>query len=197
MTLVAAITGGIGSGKSTFSKEAVKKGFKLLDSDQLVSEIYKKPKKDFIEYLKIIGLKRAVINKKINKKYISNKIFSNKKIKAELEKYIFKKVREKRKIFIKKQKNQKTKIIFLDIPLLFENNLNKDFDLVIPIISNKKNSYKRLKKTKKMSKDLFNKIIKTQTTDLVRINKSDIIIKNNESMNAYIKKINKVLDTVA
>ena len=86
--------------------------------------------------------------------------------------------------------------MFVDIPLLFENNLSKDFDIVFSIISNKQNRYKRLRKTKKLSKDLFNKIIKTQTTDLVRIKKSDIIIKNNGTMEEYLKKINNVLDKV-
>ena len=42
MTLIVAITGGIGSGKSTFSKEIKKRRLKLLDSDKEVSLIYKK-----------------------------------------------------------------------------------------------------------------------------------------------------------
>ena len=40
MTAVVAITGGIGSGKSTFSNEVKKRGFKLIDSDQQVDKIY-------------------------------------------------------------------------------------------------------------------------------------------------------------
>ena len=196
MTVIAAITGGIGSGKSTFSKEVIKRKIKLLDSDELVSQIYKKPNKEFISLLKKIGLKNAVFKNKIDKKYISNKIFSDKKTKVKLERYIFKKVREIRKQFILKGKKKKEKIMFVDIPLLFENNLSKDFDIVFSIISNKQNRYKRLRKTKKLSKDLFNKIIKTQTTDLVRIKKSDIIIKNNGTMEEYLKKINNVLDKV-
>ena len=51
MTLIVAITGGIGSGKSTFSKEIKKRRLKLLDSDKEVSLIYKNPNKDFLNYL--------------------------------------------------------------------------------------------------------------------------------------------------
>ena len=196
MTVIAAITGGIGSGKSTFSNEVIKRKIKLLDSDEIVSQIYKKPNKEFISLLNKIGLKNAVFKNKIDKKYISNKIFSDKKTKVKLERYIFKKVRQIRKNFILKGKKKKEKIMFVDIPLLFENNLSKDFDIVFSIISNKQNRYKRLKKTKKLSKELFNKIIKTQTTDLVRIKKSDIIIKNNGTMEEYLKKINNILDKV-
>ncbi len=196
MTILAAITGGIGAGKSTFSKEVMKKGIKLLDSDQLVKQIYKKPKREFLNYLKKIKLGKSIRNRKIDKKYISKIIFSNKKIKSDLEKYIFKTIRINRKDFVKKEKKAKTKIIFLDIPLLFENNLQDDFDVIISIISSKSNRYKRLQKTKKISKDLFNKILKSQTTDVERKKNSDIIIYNNEDIKKYKRKINKTINSI-
>ena len=78
MTLLVAITGGIGSGKSTFSKEVLKRKLKLLDSDKQVNLIYSKPSKDFKNYLKKIGLGSALLKNKINKKTISEVIFFNK-----------------------------------------------------------------------------------------------------------------------
>ena len=196
MTVFIAITGGIGAGKSTFSNEVKKRKLNILDSDKQVDTLYKKPKKSFLNYLKKIGLGEAVKNNKINKKQIGNIIFSNKKIKTSLEKYIFKQVRKKRAEFIKKEKNKKTKVVFLDIPLLFENNLSKDFDMVISIISKKKERLKRLRKSKKITKSYFDKIIATQTTDVVRIKNSDIIIFNNTTMRSYIIKINNVLNKI-
>ena len=44
MTILVGITGGIGSGKSTFSGEVIKRGGKLLDSDKEVDVLYKNPK---------------------------------------------------------------------------------------------------------------------------------------------------------
>ena len=196
MTIIVAITGGIGSGKSTFSKEVVKRGFDLLDSDKLVAEIYKNPTISFLKHLKNIGLGTSIERKKINKKIISNIIFSNKKIKLRLERYIFKVVRQKRKKFIEIKKKQKNKIVFLDIPLLFENKLNKKFDIVISIISTRKNRFIRLKKSKKITKFFFNKILKSQTSDLDRKKNSDILIFNNNSIEEYLTKINKTLDKI-
>ena len=196
MTFLIAITGGIGAGKSTFSNEVKKRKLKILDSDMQVDTLYKKPKKSFLNYLKKIGLGDAVKNNKINKKQIGNIIFSNKKIKTSLEKYIFKQVRKKRAEFIKKEKKKKTKVVFLDIPLLFENNLNKNFDMVISIISKKKERLKRLKKTKKITKSYFDKITAMQTTDVERKKNSDIIIFNNSTMKSYIIKINNVLNKI-
>ena len=194
MTIIVAITGGIGSGKSTFSKEIKKRRLKLLDSDKEVSLIYKNPNKDFLNYLKKIGLGKSTKNKIINKKYISDIIFSNKQIKQKLEKHIFKIVRKKRFDFIKKEKKRKTNTIFLDIPLLFENKLEKQFDIIVSIISKKETRLKRIKNKKKLPRKKFNNIINTQTSDMVRKKNSDILIYNNNTMKEYLIKINKVLD---
>tara|TARA_Y100000768_G_C23882507_1_gene635955 strand:- start:199 stop:792 length:594 start_codon:yes stop_codon:yes gene_type:complete len=193
---IIAVTGGIGSGKSTFSEQATKKGFKLLDSDAEVSKLYKKPSADFIQFLKKVGLGESVKNKKINKSKISNIIFSNVIIKTKLENYIFKIIRKNRQRFILTQKQRKTKIVFLDIPLLFENNLQNEFDTIISIITKRKIRYQRLKKSKKMTKNMFKKIIKHQTSDVVRRNKSDIVITNNTSLKSFIKKTNKLIDNL-
>ncbi len=197
MTKLVAITGGIGSGKSTFSKQILRRKLKLLDSDQQVDKIYTKPNNDFVKYLRKIGLEKSIKAKnKVDKKYISKIIFINKDIRHKLQNYIFKIVRKKRTEFIESQKKRGEKVIFFDIPLLLENNLAKDYDLVISIISAKKNRYKRLKLSKKLSIVDFNNIIKAQTTDLDRRKNSDIIILNNDSKYEYIKKINKVLDRI-
>ena len=55
--------------------------------------------------------------------------------------------------------------------------------MVISIIS-KKERLKRLRKIKKITKSYFDKIIATQTTDVVRIKNSDIIIFNNTTIEA-------------
>tara|TARA_Y100001970_G_C13967528_1_gene716408 strand:+ start:13 stop:609 length:597 start_codon:yes stop_codon:yes gene_type:complete len=196
MTIFVAITGGIGSGKSTFAKEIKKRGFSLLDSDEEVAKIYNNPNKNFLKFLKNTGFEKAIVRGKINKKYIADIIFSNKDIKKSLENYIFKIVKKQRILFIKKERRKKTKIAFFDIPLLFENNLQGKFDLVVSIISNRKNRFIRLSKSKKMSKELYSKIISSQTTDLVRKKESDIVIINNKSLKEYIQKINNLLDRV-
>ena len=196
MTIVVGITGGIGSGKSTFSREVLKRGGKLLDSDKEVDVLYKNPKKEFIDYLKKIGLAKSIKNKKINKKIIRDIIFDDKQIKSKLEKYIFKIIRKNRKNFINKEKKIGTKTLFFDVPLLFENNLNKDFDIIISIISTKKNRLKRLRFSKKITKKIFKNILSFQTSDVIRKSKSDIVVYNNGTLEDFIKKTKIVLDRI-
>ena len=127
MTHTIAITGGIGAGKSTLCSKLKEKGFKIHSSDEQVAKIYKNPNKKFLTYLNAIGLSKAISKKNIDKKIISKTICENKQIRKRLELYIFEIVRNKRLSFIKQEKQKKTRLIFIDIPLLFENNLEKQF----------------------------------------------------------------------
>ena len=194
MTKTIAITGGIGSGKSTFCSKLKEKGFKIHSSDEQVAKIYKNPEKKFVTYLRTIGLSKSISKKNINKKIISKIIFENKQIRKKLELYIFKIVRKKRSDFIKQEKEKKTRLIFIDIPLLFENNLEKQFHKVISIIASKQVRLKRLKKTRKMTEKQFKNIIKSQTSDVIRKNKSDYVIYNNSTLKDYKTKINKLIN---
>ena len=193
MTKTIAITGGIGSGKSTFCSKLKEKGFKIHSSDEQVAKIYKNPEKKFVTYLRTIGLSKSISKKNIDKKIISKIIFENKQIRKKLELYIFKIVRKKRSDFIKKEKQKKTKLIFIDIPLLFENNLEKQFNKVISIIASKRVRFKRLKKTRKMTENQFKNITRSQISDVIRKKKSDYVIYNNSTLKDYKIKINKLI----
>ena len=95
--------------------------------------------------------------------------------------------------FIKKNKKNKKKIIFADIPLLFENKLEKNFDLIICILSSKKNRTIRVLKNKKFTKETLNKIFKAQTSDKERKKRSQITINNNKTKKDFIFYIEKAL----
>ena len=193
MTKLVGITGGIGSGKTTFSNHLKKLGYLIHESDVVVAEIYTKPKNQFLTFIKEKISQNAVKHNKINKAEIANVIFSNKTIKKMLERRIHKEVQNSRDNFIKKNTKKKKKIIFADIPLLFENKLENNFDLVICIISSKKNRIKRVLKNKKFTKENLNKIFKAQTTDKERKKRSQIIIYNNKAKKDFIFYVEKVL----
>ena len=131
MTIFVGLTGGIATGKSTKVKFLQKNGYKVHDSDLIVNKIYSQPNKQLLAILKKIGLSKSINNKKIDKKIIRDEIFSDKIKKTKLENFIHKKVKTSRNLFIKKYKNKKNKIIFFDIPLLFEAKLTHICDYII------------------------------------------------------------------
>ncbi len=193
MIKVVGITGGIGSGKTTITEHLRKKGFSTHESDMVVSKIYKKPTKSFISFL-IKNISKDVVRKnKINKKKIANLVFKNDKIRKSLERHVHNIVKKSRENFIKKNRKNKKGAIFIDIPLLFENGIEKDLDLVLCVIANKNIRAKRVLKGKKFTKENLLKIFKLQASDKERKEKSDIIIYNNNTKKDFIFSIEKAL----
>ena len=193
MTIVVGITGGIGSGKSTLSNSLKKKGYLVHESDAVVSNMYKNPNKIFLNLLISSDLGNAIKNKKIDKQLVAKIIFNNKIFRNKIEKYIHKEVSLQRKFFIEKNLKSKKKVIFIDVPLLLEKKLEKQFDLVVSIISTKKNRTKRVLKNKKFSKRTLNKIFTLQTSDKERRMRSNIIIYNNNTKKDFLRRADQVL----
>ena len=193
MTKVIAITGGIGSGKTTLCKHLKKKGYLVHESDKLVSKMYKKPSKPFLRFLKKNISKDVVRNYKVNKKKVTNIIFNSDTVRKKLEKYIHKEARLSRESFIKKNQKNNKGVIFVDIPLLFENNLDKNFDIILCVISNKKIRTERVLKNKKFSKQILKKIFNSQTSDKNRRSRAQIIINNNKTKKDFISLAEKAL----
>ena len=102
MTKIVGITGGIGSGKTTVSEYLKKNNFAVHESDKIVSQMYNKPKKSFLNFLKKNISAEAVKNNKVNKKKITDIVFGNTKIKKKLEAHVHKQVEKSRNGFIKK-----------------------------------------------------------------------------------------------
>ena len=193
MIKIIGITGGIGSGKTTISKYLIKNSFAVHESDRVVSKMYNSPNKKFLSFLKKNISSKAVNNKTINKKKITEIIFNNLKTKENLEHYVHALVKKSRDRFIKKNIKNKKGLVFVDVPLLFENKLEKNFDVVLCIIAKKQLRKERVLKNKKFSKTILEEVFKSQTTDVERKRRSNMIIYNNKTKKDFIFSIEKAL----
>ena len=196
MTIFVGLTGGIATGKSTIVKFLQKKGYKVHDSDSIVNKIYSRPNKELFVTLKKIGLSKSIKNKKIDKSVIRDEIFSNKLKKKKLEKFIHKEVRISRNLFIKKHNNKKNKIIFFDIPLLFEAKLTHICDYIILLYTPKKIKIERALKRKNTNKEAIIKILKNQVDDRIKKKKSDYIINTSKPKKHTFKMILEVISNI-
>ena len=196
MTIFVGITGGIATGKSTIVKFLQKNGYKVHDSDFVVKKIYSQPNKKLFGVLKKIGLSGSIRNKRINKRLIRDEIFSNKLKKKKLEKFIHKEVRISRNLFIKKNKNKKNKIIFFDIPLLFEAKLTHICQYIILLYTPKKTKIERALKRKNINKETIIKILKNQIDDKIKKKKSDYIINTSKPKKHSFKMILGVISNI-
>ena len=194
--IVIGLTGGIASGKTTIMNFLKKKKFALHDSDSVVKKIYSKPEPKFLSYLTKTNLKNSIKGNKIDKKTIREEIFTNTEKRKLLEKYLHAKVKKSRDIFLKKNRQKKTQIVFLDIPLLFENKLEKICNYTILFYAPLKIRKQRAIRRKGMQKRILVKIIKSQLSDKIKKKKADFIINTSASKNRCFNKILKTIKQI-
>ena len=184
------IVGDIGSGKTFVANNF---GYPVFNADHEVSKIYKKDRKIYFKLKK--RLPKYINTFPIDKNEITKAILSNKNNLKKIINIVHKEIREKLKIFLKKNKNKK--IIILDIPLLLENKINKKSDILIFVQSKKEEIQKRLMRRKKFNKSLIKRFKKIQLPLDYKKKKSQFIIKNNftnKSVKRDIKNILKELN---
>ena len=184
-----AIVGNIGSGKSFVAKNFK---FPIFDADREVDKIYKKNKFCFRKLKK--ALPKYVHSFPINKVNITNSILKNKKNLKKIINIIHPEVRRKMNLFLKK--NNKKKMVILDIPLFLENKLNKKNDILIFVDASKKEIFKRLKQRKNFNLKLFKILLKFQLPLEIKKKKSQYIIKNNFTKKSLKNNIIKILNKI-
>lgn len=196
--IVVGLTGGIASGKTTILKFIKKLKIPTHDSDKCVGDLYKKPSKELLKHLRNIGLRKAIKENKIDKKIIQTEVFKSKKLLKSFEKFIHNEVAKSRNTFLIKNKKLNKKIVFLDIPLLFEKKLEAVCDYVFLAYSPKHIRKERALKIKKIDKKTLDRIISFQTPEKVKKNKSDFIIQTSinkrKSYNQLLKAIKTITD---
>jgi len=182
-----AIVGGIGSGKSHIAKLF---NYPTFNADLEVAKIYKTNKRCFNKLKK--KLPKYFSSFPVKKKEIIKAIVKSEMNIKKITHIIHPEIRKKMNIFLKDNKTEK--VVILDIPLLFENKLNKKEDIIIFIQSKKKEDVKKLKKKSNFNLDLLNKFKSIQLPLSYKKKKSHYIIKNdfnNNSAKIHIKKILK------
>ena len=183
------ILGGIGSGKSYVAKNF---GYPVFNADLEVSKLYKHDRKVFIKLKK--SLSKYIYSFPINKNEISKAILANKSNLNKIVKIVHLEIRKKMNIFLRKNKNKK--IVILDIPLLLENKINNEKDILVFVESKKKDILKRLNKRNNFNKDLFSKFQNIKFTLRYKKKKSKFVIKNDFTKKTVKKAIRYILKEI-
>tara|TARA_Y100000816_G_scaffold94052_1_gene65215 strand:+ start:108 stop:701 length:594 start_codon:yes stop_codon:yes gene_type:complete len=176
------VIGGIGSGKSFIAKLF---NCPVFNADREVNFLYKNSKDCFKKLKKKIPV--FVDKFPISKDQLIKAINHDKKNLKKISSVVHPLVRKKMKFFL--EKNKKRKIVILDIPLLIENKLYNNKDILVFVSSKQKKIINRLKKRKNYNKKILIKLKENQVDLLKKKRLANYIVDNNFSLNIMKKKI--------
>tara|TARA_B100000959_G_scaffold41914_1_gene42124 strand:+ start:428 stop:1042 length:615 start_codon:yes stop_codon:yes gene_type:complete len=189
--LTIALTGGIGTGKTSVASIFKSLGVPIIDSDIISKEIMLPGKPCFKDIVNEFGEEILTNKETIDRNKLRNIIFNNDKARIKLENIthpvIFKNIDIQASLI-----NYPYCLVI--VPLLIETKSVKYFDKVLLVDVLEKIQFERVTKRDCISPALLGKIIKTQATRSERLKYADDIIENNNeivNLNEYINILHK------
>jgi len=186
--LVVALTGGIGSGKSTVGQIFAQLGAIVIDSDQLARDVIERGSIGFNEVVAKFG-DEILKNGEIDRQILASLIFKDPAKRSELEQITHPLIR---RAFAKMVSSASPdSIVINQIPLLVESNHDYKFDHIITVSASESIRSERLIK-RGLTSDQIKQRMGAQATDQMREDIADSVIineKNEQELTDQVEKI--------
>ncbi len=181
------ITGSIASGKSIVLNYLSEKGYYVIDSDKLVKEELQDP--STIATLVDFFGKQIIQDNQINRRALGDIIFHDATKREFLNHIIHPKVIDK----IEQLAKNRTDLVFVDVPLLFEANMEHMFAKIIVVYVDKETQIKRLMRRDQISEEYAQIKIAAQWDLDLKKSKADYVIDNNKRITHTQFQVEQIL----
>ena len=175
------LTGVIGSGKTTAALFFKDLGVPVFIADDCAKELMEDD--DLKKKIKKLLGDSAYIKGKLNKEFVSEKIFNDTTLLSHINNIVHPRVHEYFNIWISKQNS---KYIVYEAALIFENNSQHIFDKIICIKTPINLILDRINNRENYSEDKVKRILNNQLSQELKCSKSDFCIENNQKINYIV-----------
>jgi dephospho-CoA kinase len=178
-----AVTGGLSSGKSSVCQILKELGAYIVSADEIVHRLLSSNAKLIREVVNLLG-KDVLVNGKIDRFYVADKVFNDLVLLEALEALLHPIVYEEIEDEYKKQQDKlrPPSLFMAEVPLLFESQGEKNFDIVIAVVSDPDLCLERfIAKTGGAPED-FKARQSRQLSQLEKAVKADYVIMNSSTL---------------
>ena len=186
--LVVALTGGIGSGKSTVGQIFAQLGAIVIDSDQLARDVIERGSIGFNEVVAKFG-DEILKNGEIDRQILASLIFKDSAKRSELEQITHPLIRRAFARMVSSASPDS--IVINQIPLLVESNHDYKFDHIITVSASESIRSERLIK-RGLTNDQIKQRLGAQATDQMREAIADSVIVNEKNEQELTDQVEKI-----
>lgn len=181
------LTGGIASGKSTVCDILMQLGAKIVDADQVARKVVLPEFSLLKDLVRYFGKEILLADGTLNRIALGEKVFGHPKELSSLEKLMHPAIKEEIDAQINAYQQENEKVIFLDIPLLFETGWSTYTNENWVVYVNKEVQLKRLMERNHFSQEQAMARIKSQMALEEKVKMADVVIDNNNDL-VYTKQ---------
>lgn len=186
------LTGGIASGKSAVSNYLKDKGYTVLDADIYAKNVLNKGTEGLKKVVEHFGKDVLEDDGTLNRKKLGDIVFNDKDELAVLNNITHPIIR--RNMDRDAEKYIKDDHVFSDIPLLYENKLENQFDFVIVVYVDTETQIKRLMKRNDYTLEEAKARINSQLPLSKKKEDADVVLDNRGSLDELYREIDELLE---
>lgn len=187
--MILGLTGGIGSGKSTVARLFSLLGWAHFNSDEVAKALYfEDPVRSNV--MALLGKEAYLEPQKLNKGYISERVFNDPDLLQRLNAILHPAVGEK---FMSFAANEDSKLILKESALLFEAGLAEQVDRVVLVVAPDALRMERVMQRDRLSAEQVKARMQAQWTQEEKIKRSHFVVYNDEQ-HSLIAQITRIHD---
>jgi len=191
--IVLAITGGIGSGKSTVRNWFQQQGIPTLDADQIGKQLVAKNQPGLLKIVETFGEEVLYANGELNRETLRQRVFNDPQQKAQLEAILHPMIRQQTQQLLKELPQQDTPLAVVEIPLLAETGQPEYINKVLVTDCDRKTQLERTLSRGRLSADEVKTIIDQQASRQQRLALADYVIDTDQSLDSMQQNLQQLL----
>lgn len=189
-----AVTGGIGSGKTTVNDIIRSFGYTVIDADRISREMTSAGGKAIPYIAKNFGPEYIMEDGSLDRAKMRDLVFRDPAKKALLEEGTTRVVLADIEKVRQEKERHGEKALFYDIPLLFETGTENDYDSVWVVTADREIRAARVMERDGIDPGLIDLIMGSQEDDDKKTAKADIVIYNNGTLDELEESVGKALE---
>lgn len=190
--LIIGLTGSIAMGKSTVANLIAQHNVPIISADDIVHELYRGKAIPLIE----ATFPGCTNETEVDRQKLMQSLNNDKAGFKKLESIIHPLVRREEWLFIKTQKQAKTKLVIIEIPLLYETGADKLMDAVILVSASGETQKQRALDRPTMTEEKFEALLAKQMPDTEKRAKADFIINTDKTLEETASDVEAVINQI-
>lgn len=191
--MIVGLTGSIATGKSTVAKRLKELGLPIVDADVVARQVVEPGSKTLSAIHKVFGDEALLPDGSMNREGIGRQIFGDKEKRDQLNAIIHPAIRQE----MLRQRDAHVAagepIVVMDIPLLFESQLQQFVDRILVVGTSEETQIKRLMKRNDFSQADALQRIQSQIPVREKMDQADDVLLNEGSVQELYEKVDDLV----